>query len=68
MQLDNFRNLKVLLARLQKFNLYKQDKGQLNCTRAFVDAITSGKQAIPVSQIFEVSRVIIEISNLLNKK
>lgn len=69
LQLDNFRKLKGFSwPGFKKFNLYKQDKGQLNCTRAFVDAITSGKQAIPVSQIFEVSRVIIEISNLLNKK
>ena len=56
LQLDNFENLKVLLS-FKNLNLYKQDKGQQLCW-ALLMQLLQGKQAIPVSQIFEVSRLI----------
>jgi hypothetical protein len=42
-------------------NLWRQDKGQEACARAFIDAVKGGGQA-PIAQreIFEVSRVTIE--------
>jgi hypothetical protein len=42
--------------------LWRQDKGQDACARAFVDAISNGGQApIPFDQILEVSRVSIHL-------
>ena len=44
-------------------NLLRQDKGQKNCAAAFVEAIRDGGDTpIAVEELFEVSRVVIELA------
>jgi predicted dehydrogenase/threonine dehydrogenase-like Zn-dependent dehydrogenase len=64
LQLDNFRRLTGYgWPGFNKLNLWRQDKGQKACAQAFVDAIQQGLPSpIPVAEIFEVSRVAIEIA------
>ncbi len=63
LQLDNFRRLKAFgWPGFSRMNLWRQDKGQVACVRAFVDAVTHGAPApIPLAELLEVSRVSIEI-------
>ena len=64
LQLDNFRRLTGFgWPGFSKLNLWRQDKGQKACAQAFVDAIQEGlPPPISVAEIFEVSRVAIEIA------
>jgi len=64
LQLDNFRKLRGWGWRnFSSMNLWRQDKGQFACAKAFVDAVREGKQApIPLNEIIEVSRVTIEVA------
>jgi predicted dehydrogenase/threonine dehydrogenase-like Zn-dependent dehydrogenase len=64
LQLDNFRRLTGFgWPGFSKMNLWKQDKGQKNCAKAFVAAIQGGSLApIPFNEITEVSRVAIELA------
>jgi predicted dehydrogenase/threonine dehydrogenase-like Zn-dependent dehydrogenase len=64
LQLDNFRKLKAWgWTGFSKMNLWRQDKGQAACSKAFIDAIRRGKETpISKSEIFEVSRVTIEVA------
>ena len=62
MVLDNFRSLKAWGVKgfKTKRNFY-QDKGQLNCIRAFLKAIQIGNsQPIPYSEIIEVQKFLLE--------
>ncbi len=65
LQLDNFRRLKGYgWPSFKKMNLMRQDKGQTQCIASFIDAVESGGPSpIPVEEIFEVSRVAIELAN-----
>ncbi len=59
LQLDNFRALRGYGWKgLRNSSSWRQDKGQINCARAFVDAIRRGDAAslIPYSEIDEVTR------------
>jgi predicted dehydrogenase len=64
LQLDNFRRLTGYgWPDFSRLNLWRQDKGQRPSAQAFVDAIQLGKPPpIPVDEIFEVSRIAIEIA------
>ena len=64
LQLDNFRKLIGFgWPGFSKMNLWQQDKGQMACVQAFVNAIsTGGPSPIPADELFEVSRVSIEIA------
>jgi predicted dehydrogenase/threonine dehydrogenase-like Zn-dependent dehydrogenase len=64
LQLDNFRKLTGFgWPGFSKMNLWRQDKGQKACAQSFVGAIQQGLPSpIPVSEIFDVSRVSIEIA------
>jgi predicted dehydrogenase len=64
LQLDNFRHLRGWGWKgFSRMNLWRQDKGQRACARAFVDAVrTGGPAPIPAAEIFEVSRATIEIA------
>ena len=64
LQLDNFRKLTGFgWPGLKTMSLWRQDKGQFACVRAFVDAISSGGAApIPFEEIVEVSRLSIEVA------
>ena len=69
LQLDNFRKLKSFSWKgFSKMNLWSQDKGQSNCTNAFMQSIRSGGiNPIPQDEIFEIARVTIDIANMLRK-
>lgn len=66
LQLDNFRKLKGFgWPNFKSMNLWRQDKGQRACAQAFVDAIAQGAEPpIPVEELFEVSRIMIEIAEV----
>ncbi|MBD3646227.1 MAG: hypothetical protein HUJ31_01985 [Pseudomonadales bacterium] len=65
LQLDNFRRLVGYgWPGFRKMNLWRQDKGQKACVAAFLQAIQQGGPApIALEEIFEVSRVSIELAN-----
>jgi predicted dehydrogenase/threonine dehydrogenase-like Zn-dependent dehydrogenase len=65
LQLDNYRRLTGFGWRgFKKMNLWRQDKGQKACAKAFVEALAQVDIApIPADEIFEVSRVAIELVN-----
>ncbi|MBU1962841.1 MAG: bi-domain-containing oxidoreductase [Gammaproteobacteria bacterium] len=64
LQLDNFRKLTGFgWPGFKNMNLWRQDKGQKACAKAFVDAIRQGGAApIPFEEIVEVSRASIELA------
>lgn len=64
LQLDNYRKLTGFgWPDFNKMNLWRQDKGQKACVKAFVDAVSKGEAApISIGEILEVSRVSIEIA------
>lgn len=70
LQLDNFRKLKGFgWPGFTTMNLWRQDKGQNACARAFVDAISKGfVSPIPADEIFEVARITIEVADLLRRQ
>jgi predicted dehydrogenase/threonine dehydrogenase-like Zn-dependent dehydrogenase len=59
LQLDNFRSLRGFgWPGFKKMNLWRQDKGQAACARAFIDAVKRGGPApIPLAEVLEVARV-----------
>jgi hypothetical protein len=61
--LDNFRRLRAYGGPGYKsMRLWRQDKGQKACVRAFVDAVRSGAGApIPLEELLEVARVTIAL-------
>ncbi|OQW43937.1 MAG: dehydrogenase [Proteobacteria bacterium SG_bin6] len=63
-QLDNFRKLTAHGMKLApNLNNLRQDKGQLSCTKAFVDAIKLGQESpIPFDELIEVARVTISLA------
>ncbi|MDX1538542.1 bi-domain-containing oxidoreductase [Arsukibacterium sp.] len=67
LQLDNFIKLKGFgWPGFSKMNLWRQDKGQLACCKAFLNAISSGEPCpIPADEIFEVARISLEIAEQL---
>jgi len=64
LQLDNFRTLTAYgWPRAKTMRLWRQDKGQSACAQAFVDAVAKGGHPpIAIDEIFEVSRLSIEIA------
>lgn len=67
LQLDNFRKLTGHgWQGFRKMNLWSQDKGQVSCSKAFMDAVKKGGQSpIPQDEIFEVARVSVDIAEQL---
>lgn len=66
LQLDNFRRMKGWGWPKANMNLWRQNKGQADCVRAFVTAVMSGGPSpIPADEIIEVSRVSIEAQRAL---
>ena len=65
LQLDNFRRLSGFgWPGFRKMNLWRQDKGQWHCAKAFVEALEQGGPApIPFVELIEVSRAAIELAN-----
>jgi predicted dehydrogenase len=67
LQLDNFRRLIGFgWPGFAKMNLWRQDKGQVACAKAFVDAVKNGGTSpIPLTELIEVGRVSLEIEESL---
>jgi predicted dehydrogenase/threonine dehydrogenase-like Zn-dependent dehydrogenase len=65
LQLDNYLKLKSFSwPSFNKMNLWRQDKGQNDCAKAFIDAISKGNESpIAIEEIFEVSRICIELAS-----
>ncbi len=68
LQLDNFCKLRGYGWPLfKKMNLWRQDKGQVNCISQFVNAITQGLPSpIPVEELIETSSVTLEVAENKN--
>lgn len=64
LQLDNFRKLRGFgWPGFKRLNLWRQDKGQGLCAKAFVDAIAQGAASpIPAQELFEVTEVMIALA------
>jgi len=67
LQLNNYHSLRGFgWTKFGKMNLWRQDKGQQACTTAFVRAVEQGgPMPIPLEELFEVSRVTIEVAEAL---
>ena len=65
LQLDNYRKLiGFSWPGFKKMNLWQQDKGQKQCAKSFIDAISKGNTSpISIEEIFEVSRISIKLVN-----
>jgi len=63
LQLDNYRSMRGFnWPSFKKMNLRKQDKGQKACAKAFVIALEGHEEIpIPIEEVFEVTRVSIEL-------
>jgi len=63
MTLDNYRKLNGFnINGLSKIKKIRQDKGQANCIKAFIDAIKNNSSSpIPFNEILNVSRVSIDL-------
>jgi predicted dehydrogenase len=63
LQLDNFRRLRAYgWPGFKSMRLWRQDKGQRACVRAFVAAVRNGSGApIPFAELLEVARVTITL-------
>jgi predicted dehydrogenase len=67
LQLDNFLRLKAHgFSNVKPVRLWKQDKGQVACATAFIEAVRGAKPApVPAEELFEVSRISIEVAETL---
>jgi len=69
LQMDNYRVLRGYGWKgFKKMKVFKQDKGQIACASAFVEAIKKGKPSpISYEEVMESSRVSIEVAESLRK-
>ena len=69
LQLDNFRKLTGYgWPGFSKMNLWRQDKGNDACAKAFVAAVETGKAVpIPFDELVEVARISFEIVDMLQE-
>ena len=67
LQLDNFRKLKGFnWSGFNSFNRLTQDKGQVNCVKAFMNSVRNGLAGpIPQDEIFEIARVSVSVAQYL---
>lgn len=69
LQLDNFRKMRGYgWPSFDKYNLWKQDKGQQACAAAFLQSLQQGAPAIPIEEIFEVAGITLEIDHKLRQQ
>jgi predicted dehydrogenase len=66
LQLDNFRKLVGYgWPGFKSMNLWRQDKGQQVCAKAFIEAIAQGQPSpIDAAELFEVSRVVLDLAQV----
>jgi predicted dehydrogenase/threonine dehydrogenase-like Zn-dependent dehydrogenase len=67
LQMDNYRVLTGYgWPGFKKMKLFKQDKGQKACVKAFIESIVNGRESpISYEEVMESSRVSIEVANSL---
>jgi hypothetical protein len=67
--MDNYRLLEGYgWSGFRSMKLFKQDKGQKACVKAFLDAIREGNASpIPYNELIESSRISIEIAESLRQ-
>ena len=67
LQMDNYRVLTGYgWPGFKKMKLFKQDKGQKACAKAFIESIVNGEESpISYEEVMESSRVSIEVANSL---
>lgn len=67
LQLDNFRKLRGFgWHGFKSLNLFTQEKGQLNCVKAFMHSVKNGDVGpIPQDEIFEIARVSVSVAQSL---
>ena len=69
LQLDNFITLRGYgWKSFKRMKTWKQDKGQSECVKEFLNSIKSGKPIIPIQQIFEVASKTIDAADMLRSK
>jgi threonine dehydrogenase-like Zn-dependent dehydrogenase/predicted dehydrogenase len=68
LQLDNFRKLSGYgWSGFKKMNLWRQDKGQKSCVKAFTEAVKNNeKNLIPFDELLEVARISIDIEECIH--
>ena len=67
--LDNFIKLSGYgIKNFSNFKKFRQNKGHIECAKAFVESINQGISAIPIEQIYEVSETVIKINDLVSLK
>lgn len=68
LQLNNYRSLIGYgWPKFKKTKLFKQNKGQKECVKAFIDSISNSVSPISFEELLEVSKISIEISDELNR-
>jgi predicted dehydrogenase/threonine dehydrogenase-like Zn-dependent dehydrogenase len=67
LQMDNYRVLTGYgWSGFKKMKLFKQDKGQNACAKAFIESIANGGECpISYDEVMESSKISIEVANLL---
>jgi predicted dehydrogenase len=70
LQLDNFQKLQSFnWPGLRSQNLWRQNKGQMECAAAFLKAVgTGGPSPVPPAELFEVARVTIEAARIIREQ
>ena len=65
LHLNNYRSMKGYnFSNFKSYSTFRQEKGHVQCVKAFLQSINNGLiSPIPIDQIFEVSKVVIEMSN-----
>jgi len=68
-KIDNFIKMTGYgFSDFKRLNLWRQDKGQNECVRKFCEAVEKGLPTpIPASEVFEVSRAVIEATAQMRK-
>ena len=67
--LDNFRSLHGYgWKNFKSMKTWKQDKGQNKCIEKFLSSISTGEDAIPVEELFEVTGVTLAIAKLIHEQ
>lgn len=70
LQLDNFRTLRAWgWPGLTRHSLWRQDKGQRACARAFVGAVRAGGPSpIPFDELIEVAQLTLDVDDALRSR
>lgn len=70
LQIDNFRKMRGYnWPGFSRMNLWRQDKGQNNCVKAFLETITFSKSPpIPFGELMEVARATIDAAAMIRQQ